>query len=80
MRIEYSCDICGQPIDALEVEALDEAKFGFDCLTDEERQDIVRYDAASGVLFVQSLCDACIAAMGLADRAVPVAPRRGPLH
>lgn len=71
MRIEYSCDICGQPIDAVEVDAVDEARFGFDCLTDEERQDMVRVDAASGVMYVQSLCDACIAAMGLADGAGP---------
>lgn len=79
MRIQYSCDICGQHIDAVEVDALDEAKFGFDCLTAEERQDIIRYDDASGVLYVQSLCDACIAAMGL-EGGMPAAPRHGLLH
>lgn len=79
MRIEYSCDICGQSIDAVEVDALDEAKFGFDCLTADERQEIVRYDAASGVMYVQSLCDGCIAAMGLAD-GMPVPPKQRLLH
>jgi len=79
MRIEYSCDICGSHIDAVEVDALDEAKFGFDCLTAEERQDIIRFDDASGGLYVQARCDGGIAAMGLAD-ATPAAPRRGLLH
>lgn len=79
MRIQYSCDICGHPIDTVEVDALDEAKFGFDCLTPEERQDIIRYDDVSGVLYVQSLCDACIAAMGLESGAASV-PKQGLLH
>ncbi len=77
MRIHYSCDSCGRAIDTIEVDAIDEAMFGFDCLTAEERQDIIRYDEAEGVLYVQSLCDACIEAMGLPGA---VAPPQGWLH
>jgi hypothetical protein len=67
MKIFYSCDSCGEPIDCLEVDRLDEEKFGFDRLTADERQDIIRYDATADVLYVQSLCDSCIEALGLAD-------------
>ncbi len=77
MRIHYSCDSCGAPIDTIEVDAVDEARFGFDCLTAEERQDMIRCDEASGVMYVQSLCDACIEAMGLPGMA---APPQGWLH
>jgi Protein of unknown function (DUF2757). len=80
MKIYYSCDNCGAAIDTLEVDSLDEARLGFDCLTDEERQAMIRYDAASGVLYVQSLCDACIAAMDLAGEAALTALPKGPLH
>lgn len=67
MRIHYNCDSCGEFIDVIEVEALDEAKFGFDCLTPEERQALVRYDDATHAFYVQSLCDACIEALGLGE-------------
>ncbi len=77
MRIHYSCDNCGRPIDAIEVDAVDEARFGFDCLTAEERRDMIRYDEAENVMYVQSLCDACIEAMGLPGTA---APPQGWLH
>ena len=80
MRIHYSCDNCGEHIDTIEVAALDEARFGFDCLTGEERQEIIRFDEASGTLFVQSLCDACIEAMGLAGADMPAAPGKPLLH
>lgn len=67
MKIYYSCDSCGEAIDCLEVDRLDEEKFGFDRLTEAERQDIIRYDSEADTLYVQSLCDACIEALGLAD-------------
>jgi len=80
MRIHYSCDNCGEPIDTIEVAALDEERFGFDCLTGEERQEMIRFDEASGTLHVQSLCDACIEAMGLAGGGMPAAPPPNLLH
>ncbi|MCX7780291.1 MAG: anti-sigma-F factor Fin family protein [Negativicutes bacterium] len=67
MKIHYLCDCCGDPIDILEVEEIDEAKLGFDCLTGEERQEIIRFDAGADAMYVHSLCDFCIEAMGLAD-------------
>ncbi|MDT8902803.1 anti-sigma-F factor Fin [Anaeroselena agilis] len=80
MRIHYSCDNCGEPIDTIEVTAVDEERFGFDCLTAEERQEIIRYDEVSGVLYVQSLCDACIEAMGLPVVDMSAAAAKFPLH
>lgn len=67
MKVHYNCDNCGGFIAAIEVEALDEARFGFDCLTEEERQAMVVYDDATHDFYVQSLCDDCIEAMGLGE-------------
>lgn len=65
MKIYYSCEHCGDPIDVLEVDQVDEAKFGFDCLTPEERQDIIKFDPANGAMHVKALCDSCILELGL---------------
>lgn len=70
MKIVYFCEICGALIDVLEVEKVDESKFGFDCLTGQERQDIIKVDAANGSMEVLSLCDECIETMGLAEEAL----------
>ncbi|MBP2634325.1 MAG: hypothetical protein H6Q72_232 [Firmicutes bacterium] len=67
MRIFYTCEYCGDHIDTLEVDAVDEAKFGFDCLTDQERQDIIKTDIAQNAIYVKSLCDNCITVIGLDD-------------
>lgn len=65
MKIFYTCEYCNEPIDTLEVDEVDEAKFGFDCLTAQERQDIIKTDAVQNAIYVKSLCDSCITAMGL---------------
>ncbi|MCE5285923.1 MAG: anti-sigma-F factor Fin family protein [Pelosinus sp.] len=64
MKICYTCEYCGQPIDTIEVDELDEVKFGFDCLTQVERQDIIKFIPESNEMHVQSLCDDCMAAIG----------------
>ena len=66
MRIEYVCSQCGGEIDQIEVEVIDEAAFGFDCLSESERQDLLTFDAAKNSLTVKSLCDNCIEAMDMA--------------
>jgi len=70
MRIYYTCDKCGDPIDSIEVDTVDEAKLGFDCLSADERQDLIRFDASAGSLHVRSLCDTCIEALGLDNRSL----------
>lgn len=67
MKIYYSCEHCGQEIDMIEVEQVDETKFGFDCLTAEERQDIIKFDAVTNTMYVHSLCDQCIELLGLGN-------------
>lgn len=64
MKIYYTCEYCGQPIDTIEVAELDDKRFGFDCLTPEERQDIIKVIPETNEMFVQSLCDDCMAAIG----------------
>nr|WP_092073596.1 anti-sigma-F factor Fin [Dendrosporobacter quercicolus]NSL48006.1 DUF2757 family protein [Dendrosporobacter quercicolus DSM 1736]SDM64157.1 Protein of unknown function [Dendrosporobacter quercicolus] len=67
MRIYYNCSCCGEAIAELDVEQVDEVKLGFDCLTGDERQDIIKADPFSNTMHVKSLCDSCIEALGLAD-------------
>lgn len=65
MKIYYHCEHCDAEIDMIEVDQVDEVKFGFDCLTAEERQDIIKIDSAANVMYVHSLCDQCIESLGL---------------
>ena len=65
MKIYYNCEHCGEEIDMIEVDQVDEVKFGFDCLTVEERQDIIKIDSVANVMYVYSLCDECIESLGL---------------
>lgn len=67
MKIYYSCEHCGEAIDMIEVDQVDEVKFGFDCLTAEERQDIIKIDPLANTMYVHSLCDECIESLGLAN-------------
>lgn len=79
MKIYYTCECCGEAIDTIEVEEIDEARFGFDRLTAEERQDMLTFDQLTNTMHVQSLCDHCIEAMGLADDGL-LAVEQGLLH
>jgi len=65
MRIFYTCEHCGKAVDMIEVDQIDEVKLGFDCLTPEERQDIIKIDSVSDTMQVYSLCDECIELLGL---------------
>lgn len=67
MKIYYNCEHCGEAIDMIEVDQVDEVKFGFDCLTAEERQDIIKIDPVANVMYVHSLCDECIESLGLVN-------------
>lgn len=69
MKIYYTCEVCGEDIDAVEVDKVDEVRFGFDCLTGQEREDIIKIDESKNAMYVQSLCDSCIESLGLADEA-----------
>lgn len=83
MKIFYTCEYCGKPIDTVEVAAVDEVKFGFDCLTEQERQDIIKTDITQNAMYVKSVCDGCIIAMGVEDNAIPLgmpAVHKGYLH
>ena len=67
MRIFYTCEHCGKAVDMIEVDQIDEEKLGFDCLTPEERQDIIKIDPVSDTMHVHSLCDECIESLGVAN-------------
>lgn len=68
MKIFYICAHCGEAIDMVEVDKIDEAKFGFDCLTAEERQDIIKVDLTENTMHVHSVCDHCIESMVFHDK------------
>lgn len=63
MQVYYHCDRCGSPVAQLDLEVIDETKLGLDCLTHEQRNDIISIDEA-GTMHIKTLCDHCIEAMG----------------
>lgn len=77
MKIFYSCECCGDAIDTIEVQQVDEARFGFDSLTSDERSELIHIDALANAMYVKSLCDHCIEALGITDEApaTPLATR-----
>lgn len=67
MRINYICECCEETIDELECDDLTEAAGGLESLTEEERHDIIKMCRDNGRVFVMSMCDDCIAGLGLND-------------
>lgn len=67
MKLCYHCEICGSDIATLDVEYVDDVKFGFDCLTGDERKAIIDVDTLANTMHVNSLCDHCITELGLDD-------------
>lgn len=59
MKLLYYCHSCGDFIDELTVDQVDEEKLGFDLLTEDEKQDIMKYSRTGNMLYVGSVCDAC---------------------
>ncbi len=80
MKIFYHCSCCGEAIADIEVDQVDEVKLGFDCLTGDERQDIIKADPASNTMYVKSLCDSCVEVLGLADEQPLWSPQTTYLH
>ncbi len=60
LRIRYVCECCRGLISELQMDRLDEERLGFNCLTAEEKEDIISYDEKAGTLTVTSLCDDCM--------------------
>lgn len=60
MKVVYRCSACGAYIDQVVVAALDEAAFGFDCLSEAEREEMLSFNPALNRLTVRTLCDQCI--------------------
>ncbi|MDF2565340.1 MAG: putative protein family YabK [Massilibacillus sp.] len=65
MKIYYHCEMCGIDIAVLDVEHVDEVKLGFNCLTSDERKDIIEVDDLRNTMHVKSLCDDCAERLGL---------------
>lgn len=82
MKINYHCELCGSEIAMLDVEYVDETKFGFDCLTGDERKAIIDVDTFANTMHVKSLCDHCIGELGLdeAETELPVQWGKQILH
>lgn len=65
MKINYQCEKCGAAIATIEMPYLDESKLGFDCLTSDEREDIISMDYVEDTVHVKALCDSCIEKMDI---------------
>lgn len=66
MRIEYTCDWCGDLVGAVDLSVVDEDSLGLAALTPEERANIIRVDRERGLTTVSSVCDDCLVDLGLA--------------
>jgi len=64
MKVTYICDICGDKIDDVYYDNLDEKELGLDSLTQEEKEGIINYTRTQG-LVVYALCDKCAAELGV---------------
>jgi len=65
MKLYYVCECCQDLISEIEMDELDEEKLGLSSLTAEERQDIISVNSESNKIYINSLCDECISALGL---------------
>ncbi len=73
VHIIYTCAHCQQFIGELDMAEINEAKLGFDCLTLEERQDIIKFDP-SGTIFVAAICDDCFEFFQLRQEKLSLSP------
>ncbi len=64
MKICYVCERCGILIDVIDVDLAEHDKFDMDCLTGNDLQDIIKFDAMSEIMYVVSICGECIALIG----------------
>jgi hypothetical protein len=60
MKVTYVCDICGKPQETVEIDDLEIEKLGINTLTQEEKEDIIKYNEEQG-LILYSLCASCFA-------------------
>lgn len=67
MKICYHCAWCGADMAVLDVGEVDENKLGFDCLTSEEREDIINIDMHGNVMHVKALCDHCVSGVSISN-------------
>lgn len=58
MKVTYICDICGKPQETIEIDDLTLERLGINTLTQDEKEDIIKYDEEQGLL-LYSLCPAC---------------------
>lgn len=67
MKISCICECCDETVYETEIDDLMEAAGELEGLTEEERHDIIKMRLNGGRVFVLSLCDDCIAGLGLDD-------------
>lgn len=63
MRLIYICDQCNSYIDEIEVSDFDESMLGFNALTMEEREELLKLDWDRQVGTVMAICDNCLAGL-----------------
>lgn len=56
--MKYICRSCGMTIGHLDPTQVTERALGFDCLTIDERQEIIQYQE-NGEIHVQIICEHC---------------------
>ncbi|HLQ97615.1 MAG TPA: anti-sigma-F factor Fin family protein [Candidatus Dormibacteraeota bacterium] len=63
MSYVYMCRHCGHVIGELEQSILTASKLGFDRLSTEDKQEMIRYQS-NGEIHIKSICESCQETLG----------------
>lgn len=63
MSYVYTCRHCGHVIGKLEQNILNTSKLGFDQLSVEDKQEMIRYQS-NGEIHIKSICESCQETLG----------------
>lgn len=75
MRLIYICDKCNSYIDEIELADIDDSLLGFNTLSNEERDELVKLDWNRQIGTVKSICDNCLNELaGSEDELLEIAP------
>ncbi|MGI5822491.1 MAG: anti-sigma-F factor Fin [Dethiobacteria bacterium] len=59
MKVTYICDICGEPLETIELAGVQAEELGLHTLRRTVREDIIKYNDEQGLL-LYSLCSTCL--------------------
>ncbi|WP_371069834.1 anti-sigma-F factor Fin [Sediminibacillus sp. JSM 1682029] len=62
MSLVYQCKHCGNEVGKLNQQELDEQQLGFDTLSQDEKREMIQYQA-NGDVHIKTICENCQASL-----------------